>query len=59
MSCDVGSQCVSVDEQPEVNTRTDAGASLVEATLDVLANRLPMSNHSVNDKYKLLPCKTF
>ena len=38
---DVGGQCVSVDEQLEVNTTTDAGASLVEATVDVLANTTP------------------
>ena len=30
-----------VDEQLKVNTTTDAGASLVEATLDILANSIP------------------
>ena len=38
---DVGGQCVLVDEQLKVNTTTDAGASLVKATQDVLANSTP------------------
>ena len=38
---DVGRQCVLVDEQLKVNTTTDAGASLVNATQDVLANSTP------------------
>ena len=38
---DVGVQCVSIDEQLKVNTTTDAAASLVKATHDVLANSIP------------------
>jgi len=35
---DVGSECVPVDEQLEVNATTEAGARLIKVTVDVLAN---------------------
>ena len=41
---EVGGQCVLVDEQLKVNTTTDAGANLVKATQDVLANSTPNVN---------------
>ena len=35
---DVGSECVPVDEQLEINATTEAGARLIKVTVDVLAN---------------------
>ena len=35
---DVSGQCMTIDEQLEVNTATDAGARLIKPTVDILAN---------------------
>ena len=35
---DVGSECVSIDEQLEIDATTEAGARLIKVTVDVLAN---------------------